>query len=91
MPTDEGDYGFREKEKLTFTVYPNESGTFTDSFFTDDGESYEYLNGNCAKLEFNVTSNENEVVVQIQNKGKMQIDYDIRLAKADKRKLVIKQ
>ena len=90
LPTDEGDYGFREKEKLTFTVFPNESGTFTDSFFTDDGESYEYLNGNCAKLEFNVTSNENEVTVQIQNKGKMKIDYDIRLTKVDKRKLIIK-
>lgn len=90
LPTDEGDYSFKAEEKLVFTVYPDEGNEFCDTFFTDDGESYEYLKGNCAKLEFKVKACESAVEVSVENKGKMQIDYDIRLTKADSRKLIVK-
>ena len=90
LPTDEGGYGFKKGEKLVFTVYPNESGEFKDTFFTDDGISYEYQKGNCAKLEFNVKANESEIELEVNNSGNMNIDYKIRLVETDKRKLVIK-
>lgn len=90
LPSDEGEYGFKKSEKLVFTVYPNESGEFKDTFFTDDGISYEYQKGNCAKLEFNVKANESEIELEVNNSGNMNIDYEIRLVETDKRKLVIK-
>lgn len=90
LPSDEGEYGFKKSEKLVFTVYPNESGEFKDTFFTYDGISYEYQKGNCAKLEFNVKANESEIELEVNNSGNMNIDYELRLVETDKRKLVIK-
>ncbi len=79
LPTDEGEYGFKSKEKLVFTVYPIEKGTFTSDFFTDDGESYEYLNNNCTKLHFTVTCDENTVKVQYENQGNIKIVPKIKM------------
>ncbi len=90
IASDEGDYGFKSQEKLVFTVYPKESGTFESEFFTDDGESFEFKNGNCVMLKFTVTCTEDEVIVEWKNDGKTEITPDIRLCSADKRRLVVK-
>lgn len=90
LPTDEGNYGFNSNEELKLIVYPVKSGTFESTFFTDDGKSFEYKNGNCTLLMFNVECNDNEVVVSYTNAGKIDIDLDISLCAGDNRKLVIK-
>ncbi len=89
LPTDEAEYGFNSQEDLTFTVYPIENGTFTSDFFTDDGESYEYLDNNCTKLHFTVACDENEIKVHYENRGNTIITPKINLVKGDTRKLVI--
>lgn len=90
IATDEGEYGFNCKEKLVFTVYPKKSGAFESEFFTDDGESYEYLKNNCVKLKFTIECGENEITVKYENLGNEKITPEIRLCKEDKRTLIIK-
>ncbi len=89
LPTDEAEYSFKSDEKLVFTVYPVENGTFTSDFFTDDGESYEYLKNNCTKLTFTVECDENEVIVKYKNTGNNLIEPDIKLISSDTRKINI--
>ena len=87
IATDEGEYGFKCKEKLVFTVYPKKSGTYECEFFTDDGESYAYLNNDCIKLKFSVDCGVNDVSVKYENLGNEQITPEIRLCEEDKRTL----
>ncbi len=89
LPTDEGEYGFKSEEKIVFTVYPIENGTFTSDFFADDGESYEYLNNNCIRLRFTVTCDKNEIKVKYENMGNEKIKPEIRLVKNENRKIII--
>ncbi len=89
LPTDEGVYGFKSQEDLVFTIYPIANGTFTSEFFTDDGETYEYLKNNCVRLNFTVTCDENTVKVKCENTGNQTIKPKIRLISRDRRKLVI--
>ena len=89
IPSDEGDYGFKSEEKLVFTVYPKENGTFESEFFTDDGVSYDYQNGNCVKLKFTVNCTESEVIVSCVNEGKTEFEPEIKLCEGDSRKLVV--
>ena len=89
LPFDEGEYGFRKEEKLEFTVYPIKSGVFCDTFFTDDGESYEYKNNHCTKLKFTVECNEKEVVVKYENLANVKLTPVIRLCSGDNRKLIV--
>ncbi len=89
LPSDEGEYDFMSEEKLVFTVYPVENGIFTSDFFTDDGESYEYLKNNCTKLRFTVNCNENRVNVQYENLGNIESVPEIRLVEGDTRELLI--
>ncbi len=91
LPTDENDYGFGKDEKLVFTIYPIESGTFESEFFTDDGVSYEYKNNNCVKLKFTVKCDSENVTVQYSNYGNMDIKPNIRLSSQDKRNLIIER
>ena len=88
LPFDEGEYGFRKEEKLEFIVYPIKSGVFCDTFFTDDGESYEYKNNHCTKLKFTVECNEKEVVVKYENLADVKLTPVIRLCSGDNRKLI---
>lgn len=90
VATDEGESGFNKSEKLTLTVYPLKSGSFTSEFFTDDGESFDYLEGKCTHLEINAQCNDDEVLLSITNKGKIAFDGEIKLCEADSRKLIIK-
>ncbi|MBR2133654.1 MAG: DUF5110 domain-containing protein [Eubacterium sp.] len=90
VATDEGEPGFNKDEKLTLTVYPLKSGEFKAEFFTDDGESFDYLDGKCTHLYLTVACNENEVYVSAENKGSIDFDGEIKLCSADDRKLIIK-
>lgn len=90
IATDEAEYGFKSSEQTVFTVYPVKKGSFKSEFFTDDGLSFEYKNGNCVNAVFTVECNENEVTVSYENRGKMKFDPEIRLCSADTRALVIK-
>ena len=89
IATDEADYGFNSDERLVFTVYPKESGSFESEFFTDDGVSYGYLDNNCVKLKFKVDCTESEVIVSYRNDGNTSLSPSVRLCKEDSRKLVI--
>lgn len=87
VPTDEADLS--GSEKIVFTVYPLPCGEFESAFFTDDGESFAYLENNCVKLKFTVRCSADAVTVSYKNSGKMPFKPEIRLCAADKRRLII--
>ena len=78
-----------EEEKTVFTVYPVENGRFESRFFSDDGLSDGYKNGECVMLSFVVECSEDVVSVEYKNEGSMPFDFEIRLI--DGRKLVINE
>ncbi|MGN0447021.1 MAG: TIM-barrel domain-containing protein [Acutalibacteraceae bacterium] len=89
LPVDEADYGFKAKEKLAFIVYPKKKGTFESDFFTDDGVSFKYLDGDCVKLNFKVECDEKEIKVAFENLGKIKLSPEIKLVDGEKRKLLV--
>ncbi|MDE5670817.1 MAG: hypothetical protein K2I14_05080, partial [Eubacterium sp.] len=89
LPTNEAAYGFKSDESIIFTVYPLKKGSFESEFFSDDGNSFEYLNNNCTHLKFKVRCDENTVSVSFENTGNTILEPNIRLCSGDKRKLVI--
>ena len=93
-PTDTVSYFVRggsviptEKE---FIIYPVKEGVFESEFFTDDGLSYGYKNGDCTLLKFKVCCTADTVEVEYKNEGAHKITPEITLIKSDKRKLIIK-
>lgn len=90
LPTDEGKDGFNSEERLVFTVYPLESGTFEAEYFDDDGLTFEYKKNNCARLKFTVNCTKEEIIVSYQNSGNTILQPDIRLCSADNRALIIR-
>lgn len=91
LPTDEAEYGFKSREKTVLTVYPVESGLFEDEFFSDDGLTNEYKNGNCVKLKIEVNCLSDTVELTYKNSGKMPFEPCFKLCDGDKRTLVIKK
>ena len=89
IATDEAPYGFDKEERTVFTVYPLAEGAFESKFFTDDGKTYNYLDGDCVKLTFSVRCEKDRVVVSYRNDGNMSFSPEIKLCCADSRKLVI--
>lgn len=89
IATDEGKYGYQGEAHLRFTVFPIKQGTFTDTFFTDDGESFAYQKNDCVKLCFNVTCDSQTVTVQVENRGEQELNPELVLCPADKRKLIL--
>lgn len=89
LPTNEAAYGFKSDESIIFTVYPLKKGSFESVFFSDDGNSFEYLNNNCTHLKFKVHCDENTVSVSFENTGNTILEPNIRLCSGDKRQLVI--
>lgn len=79
IPTNEAEYGFNMGEKLVLNVYATENGTFESDIFVDDGYSFEYKNGNCARIHIDVECLENEVNVKCSNGGKMSADYEVNI------------
>ena len=62
-----------------------------DSFFTDDGESFRYLENDCVKLHFSVHCDAGEVLVNWFNEGDMPFEPQLRLCAADERQLRVEQ
>ncbi len=88
IPEDIGEYGFGSEENIVFTVFPKDEGTYESEFFTDDGESFGYLKGECVKLKFAVTCDEREVRVKWKNEGKMPFVPYVKLTTADSRRFI---
>jgi alpha-glucosidase len=88
IPTNEAPYGCGAGEKLRLTVYPLEKGEFDAEFFTDDGESFGYLNGDCVLLKMHIACNEDTVEVRYENAGNMPFEGEFALVDGDGRKLV---
>ena len=86
--TDEAKYAKNAQEQLVFSVFAPKTGSFEDSFFTDDGEGRGYLEGECVQLHFQVTADEKAVSVIWQNHGKMPFTPEIRLCPRDERVLI---
>lgn len=78
-----------QEDETVFTVYPVGNGEFEDSFFTDDGMTFNYRNGDCVMLKFSVKCDSQTVNVTYHNSGNMPFCPNIRLCKADKRRLII--
>lgn len=82
--------GRKNKEDIVLTVYPVENGTFTDTFFYDDGESFDYLENKCVKLNMTVECKKQEVTVFYENSGDMPFLPRFELAQGDGRQLTVK-
>lgn len=82
--------GRESQENLVLTVYPIENGTFTDTFFYDDGETFDYLENKCVKLNMTVECKKQEVTVFYENSGDMPFLPRFELAQGDNRQLTVK-
>lgn len=82
--------GRESQENLVLTVYPIENGTFTDTFFYDDGETFDYLENKCVKLNMTVECKKQEVNVFYENSGDMPFLPRFELAQGDNRHLTLK-
>lgn len=82
--------GRKNKEDIVLTVYPVENGTFTDTFFYDDGETFDYLENKCVKLNMTVECKKQEVTVFYENSGEMPFEPRFELAQGDNRRLTLK-
>lgn len=84
-------HGFNDDENLVLTVYPIKRGAFKDTFFYDDGETFDYLENKCVKLNMIVECDENTVTVCYENAGKTPFKPAFVLADGDSRNLIIKE
>ncbi len=82
--------GRSNDENLVLTVYPVKSGAFTDTFFFDDGKTFDYLKNDCVSLNMTVECDEKTVTVYYENAGNTPFEPQITLAEGDKRILHIK-
>lgn len=79
LPTDESKVGFGGEEEIVLTVYPVKNGTFTASFFWDDGFTYDYQKNKCVKLMISVICDDNKVIIRYKNYGDMPFKPVFRL------------
>lgn len=82
--------GRKSQENIVLTVYPVSNGTFTDTFFYDDGKTFDYLKNKCVKLNMTVECKKQEVTVFYENSGDMPFTPHFELAQGDRRKLTVK-
>ena len=90
IPFDEGECTYGAEEDIHLNIYPIERGEFEAEYFCDDGESFDYLDGNCVKLKIRVDCRNDEIIVSYTNEGQMPYEPKFRLCEADGRKLTIK-
>lgn len=83
-------HGFNNAENLVLTVYPVKCGTFMDTFFYDDGETFDYLENKCVKLRMTVECDEKTVTVCCENSGDTPFEPEFVLADGDTRTLIVK-
>ena len=82
--------GRKNKEDIVLTVYPVENGTFTDTFFYDDGKTFDYLENKCVRLNMTVKCEKQEVTVFYENTGEMPFEPRFEIAQGDNRHLTLK-
>ena len=83
--------GFNKSENIILTVYPLKKGSFTDTFFFDDGETFDYMKNKCVNLNITVECGENTVTVYYENTGNTPFEPKFALANGDLRALIIKE
>ena len=66
-------------ERLLFTVYAQQTGTFAREYFLDDGESEAYRQNDCVRIEFTVDCRPESVRVSYRNSGKQSMTPVLRL------------
>ena len=65
--------------QILFTVFAQETGTFSREFFFDDGETNAYLQNDCTWVTFTVSCLPTCVQVRYSNRGKSAILPEVRL------------
>jgi len=66
----------QEKEKRAFLIYPFlDSGREEYTLFEDDGESYNYLDGEYKKIKIKMESDSKKIVLQITVSGNYELPY----------------
>ncbi|MCH5189532.1 MAG: hypothetical protein J1F37_03120 [Oscillospiraceae bacterium] len=83
--------GFNDDENLVLTVYPIKNGTFKDTFFYDDGKTFDYLENKCVNLNITVECDENSVTVFYENSGDTPFEPEFALAKGDNRMFTVRR
>jgi len=62
-----------------FTIYAQDSGTFSRDYFFDDGESFAYLKNDCVRIAFAVECLPDCVRVRFVNRGNHRMTPEVRL------------
>lgn len=95
LPVNEAEITFenREEDKRAFEIYPfiNE-GKEIYTLFEDDGYSYEYLEGNYAEIDVNMSCDQLSIKINIDQSGNYDLPYnDIKLyfPEAEKREIIV--
>ena len=66
----------QEKEKRAFMIYPFlDSGKEEYTLFEDDGESYNYLDGEYKKIKIEMKSDPDKIVLQVTSSGNYKLPY----------------
>lgn len=68
-----------DNERLQFTVYAAETGSFTRTYFLDDGETEAYRRNDCVRIEFAVDCAPERVRVRYRNRGNESLVPSVRL------------
>jgi len=67
------------ESRILFTVFAQETGTFSREFFFDDGETNAYLQNDCTRITFTVSCLPTSVQVRYSNCGYKAILPEVRL------------
>lgn len=85
-PTDKMPMFFRagsvvpmNNDGLVLKVFPIENGEFKAHFFWDDGESFEYQNGDCVDLDITVKCENGKADISYVNNGKMELEARLEI------------
>ncbi|NLI53947.1 MAG: alpha-glucosidase [Clostridiales bacterium] len=62
-----------------FTIYAQESGSFSRGYFFDDGETTAYLQNDCTQIAFSISCLPDCVRVRYENRGNRAIRPNVRL------------
>lgn len=66
---------------LVLKVYPIKNGEFKAHFFWDDGESFEYQNGNCAYLDITVKCDNDDVEITYINNASEEFEPNFEIVR----------
>ncbi len=90
LPIDSAPYGFgKVSENITIAIFAIDEGQFTDSYFNDDGVSYDYLEGKCTNMQFTVVCTAETVTVTTTNSGSIKANIQYKLYDKLGRQLIV--